>query len=157
MMTTQRLGQRATRIVYFEDLTPYSYGRSTPAENVLNVGWLSLGQPFTTGSTSERFVAELAVLAADPVDITRGIHLCEFCPPPPRTLTPAGLPMIDPIDGTFGNGEIRVTSGEVTYVAPVLILHYVVAHRYLPPTEFVRAVEQRDRWPNKSLEPTRDR
>jgi hypothetical protein len=37
--------------------------------------------------------------------------------------------------------EIRVvsTSG-VTYAAPVLILHSVEAHKYLPPAEFIAAV-----------------
>jgi hypothetical protein len=51
-----------------------------------------------------------------------------------------GIPMLDPLPGTTGNGEIRVTAmNGITYVAPVLILHYVVAHGYLPPREFVHA------------------
>jgi hypothetical protein len=39
------------------------------------------------------------------------------------------------------SAEIRVasTSG-VTYAAPVLILHYVEAHKYLPPAAFVATV-----------------
>jgi hypothetical protein len=39
------------------------------------------------------------------------------------------------------SAEIRVvsTSG-VTYAAPALILHYVEAHKYLPPAAFVAAV-----------------
>jgi hypothetical protein len=41
----------------------------------------------------------------------------------------------------MGNGEIRVTgrNGNI-YVAPVLVLHYVVVHGYAPPPEFVDAV-----------------
>jgi hypothetical protein len=48
--------------------------------------------------------------------------------------------MLDPLPGTTGTGEIRVSSTNgVTYVAPVLIVHYVVGHAYLPPEEFVDA------------------
>jgi hypothetical protein len=55
-------------------------------------------------------------------------------------MLPGGIPMLDPPPETRGNGEIRIaaTNGMI-YVAPVLILHYVVAHRYLPPQEFVAA------------------
>jgi hypothetical protein len=57
-------------------------------------------------------------------------------------MSPGGLPMLVPLPGTTGNGEIRViaTAGATTYVAPVLVLHYVVAHGYLPPQEFIDAV-----------------
>ena len=49
--------------------------------------------------------------------------------------------MLDPPPGTTGNGEIRVVDVMgTTYVAPVLILHYVAEHGYLPPKEFVDAV-----------------
>jgi hypothetical protein len=49
--------------------------------------------------------------------------------------------MIEPVPGTTGNGEIRVAAANgITYVAPVLVLHYVVAHKYLPPQEFIDAV-----------------
>ena len=39
-----------------------------------------------------------------------------------------------------GNGEIRVSDGNVMYAAPTLIYHYVVAHAYLPPEAFIAAV-----------------
>jgi hypothetical protein len=49
--------------------------------------------------------------------------------------------MLDPKPGTMGNGEIRVLGADgVTFVAPVLILHYVTEHHYLPPPQFVDAV-----------------
>jgi hypothetical protein len=55
-------------------------------------------------------------------------------------MSPGGTPVLDPRLGTTGNGEIRVTAPNgITYVAPVLILHCVVAHGYLPPQEFVEA------------------
>jgi hypothetical protein len=49
--------------------------------------------------------------------------------------------MLDPPAETKGNGEIRVTSATgITYVAPALVRHYIVAHGYLPPREFIDAV-----------------
>jgi hypothetical protein len=30
---------------------------------------------------------------------------------------------------------------QITYAAPVLIVHYIEAHGYLPPTEFMKALE----------------
>ncbi len=54
--------------------------------------------------------------------------------------------MLDPLPGTTGNGEIRITAASgTTYVAPVLILHYVVAHGYLPPQEFIEVATQATR------------
>ncbi|WP_278263247.1 hypothetical protein [Nocardia sp. AG03] len=41
----------------------------------------------------------------------------------------------------LGNGEILVRGavGEC-YIAPVMIIHYVLLHNYLPPREFIDAV-----------------
>jgi len=126
--------------VYFPDLTSYEYGRTEPQANVLNVGWLSAAHPFSNGVPDHRLISALQRLAASPVNLYRGSHLCEFCPPPPTKLSPGGIPLLYPFPGTTGNGEIRITATNgITYVAPVLILHYVVAHGYLPPREFVDA------------------
>jgi hypothetical protein len=128
--------------MYFPDLTPYAYGRTEPQANVLNVGWLSADQTFPVGIPDQRLVDALRRLVASPVNLYRGLYDCEFCPHPPTTMSPGGLPMLDPLPGTTGTGEIRVvgTASGITYVAPVLVLHYVVAHRYLPPQEFIDAV-----------------
>jgi hypothetical protein len=141
--------------VYFEDLTPYSYSQA-PRQDVLNVGWLSCDHPFATGEVSEHFVAALAELVKNPVNLFRGIHLCEFCPPPPKKLSPMGLPLLDPGPGTIGNGEVRVKGDGITFVAPTLVLHYVEAHGYLPPKGFIEAVTQPARRPNTSFERTRE-
>lgn len=39
-----------------------------------------------------------------------------------------------------GHGHYIVRLGDVAYVAPELLLHYIVDHEYRPPDEFVRAV-----------------
>ena len=49
--------------------------------------------------------------------------------------------MLEPDPERQGNGEIRVTDRSgVTYVAPVLIRHYVSEHEYVPPRQFIDAV-----------------
>lgn len=126
--------------MHFPDLTPYEHGRTESQPKDLNAGWLSSAHPFPRGVPDSRLIEALQRLVAFPVNLYRGFHLCEFCPPPPTKLSPGGIPILDPLPGTAGNGEIRVTAASgITYVAPVLILHYVVSHGYLPPQEFVDA------------------
>ena len=128
-------------MTYYADLTAYEYNGADAAPNVLNVGWLSAGHCFERAEPTAAFVAALRELVAAPTNLFRGSHLCEFCPAPPILESPGGLRMIHPAPGTTGNGEIRVMGdGDVTYVAPTLILHYVEKHHYAPPREFVRAV-----------------
>jgi hypothetical protein len=125
--------------VHFVDLTPYCYGVQ-PQLGVLNVGWLSATHPFARALPDERFVDALRKLVSKPVNLYRGIHPCEFCPAPPIKLARNGLPIFDPVPGTTGYGEIRVTGANgITYAAPVLILHYVAQHHYQPPAEFIAA------------------
>jgi hypothetical protein len=127
--------------MHYPDLTPYEYGRADPCATVVNIGWLSIEHSFPKGDVSADFVRTLRRLVASPVNLYRGSHLCEFCPPPPKELSPGGTWMVKPPLGTTGNGEIRVSGLDGTvYVAPVLIAHYVEAHQYVPPAEFVDAV-----------------
>lgn len=128
-------------MAFYRDLTPYEYSRAEPKPNILNVGWLSREQSFPRAAPDSHFVDALRRLAAHPTNLFRGSHLCEFCPPPPQILSTGGIPMLDPKPGTTGNGEIRVLGVDgVTFVAPVLILHYVTEHHYSPPQQFVDAV-----------------
>jgi hypothetical protein len=128
--------------MYFRDLSMYVYGGTPPQPHVLNVGWLSRDHPFPRGTPPASLPARLAELVKSPVNLYRGLHLCEFCPEPPTMLSPGGIKMMNPPAGTAGNGEIRVASSDGNiYVAPVLIYHYVTAHGYVPPREFVDAVD----------------
>lgn len=117
---------------YFEDLTKYQYS-GKPRSGVLNVGWLGEGQPFSLGKTSEAFHAALKELCDNKsMKHFLGHHVCEFCP---------GASFGDPYFHSNGNGEIRVRGADGTwYVAPRLVLHYVVEHDYCPPKEFIQAV-----------------
>jgi hypothetical protein len=48
------------------------------------------------------------------------------------------------IDGgeiRVGNGEVQLAGeGDTVYVAPTMILHYIIEHHYLPPEEFIDAL-----------------
>jgi hypothetical protein len=126
--------------MYFDDLSPYEYDRRPSNPAILNVGWLSRDHAFETGDVPPEFVQAIRRMVASPVNLYRGVHICEFCSPPPVTIR-NGLKWIDPPPETAGNGEIRVVDSDgQTYVAPVLVLHYIQEHRYQPPEAFISAV-----------------
>jgi len=125
-------------MTWFADLTPYSYGPSREDPKPLNVGWLSIKQPFPTGATSVEFQRRLGELCARPADIgfvCMGPHSCEWCVP---ALRAKGVTVF--ADGEMATGEIRVRGPRGMYAAPTMIIHYVTAHGYLPPPEFIEAV-----------------
>ena len=53
-----------------------------------------------------------------------GVHTCEIC------------------DTFSDRGEILIAIGDKNYVLPRMVLHYIEAHRYLPPAEFVKDLEE---------------
>ncbi|MGW2421916.1 DUF7919 family protein [Streptomyces sp. NPDC001709] len=132
-------------MTYYRDLSPYEYWKTVwppnPPEHAdrrLNVGWLGRDGEFPTGDCPESFVDLLIDRASTPANLTRGVHHCEFC----NRKSP--LQVTNPTSGRtarLGNGEIIVeaATGE-TYMAPTLIIHYVIDHGYLPPIEFIEAV-----------------
>ncbi|WP_329022199.1 DUF7919 family protein [Streptomyces sp. NBC_00690] len=120
-------------MTYFPDLSPYEYTESQPA--MLNVGWLDEIHPYVTGAAPEGLVEALAVLGTGAENIQRGMHFCELCPDfqTARDNTSRG-------DLFIASGEIRVAGDGVVYASPVMIVHYVEAHAYVPPDEYCRAV-----------------
>jgi hypothetical protein len=114
-------------MAHFPDLSPYNYSPFA-VPGTLNVGWLDRHHPFPVGPTCERNRARLQELGRGLlVNRTAGFHVCEFCPP--------GGVMV------YGASELHVAGpdGRV-YAAPSPVLHYVCAHRYRPPDEFIEAV-----------------
>jgi hypothetical protein len=138
-------------VSYFPDLAPYSYGHySHPG--VLHVGWLDGVHAFPKGYVDRRLVEKLKFLATKPVELYRGKHLCEVCVQPEeliKTYFPNRGKLVDPESPwakwtaqRSSNGEIRVASGGITYAAPVLIVHYIEEHGYLPPAQFLEAIDK---------------
>lgn len=137
-------------MTYFPDLTPYGYGRVSQ-RGILNVGWLDNRHPFNQGSVDAHLIEKLRSLAAKPMELTRGFHICELCAIPalPKETLPPGhfvLDMNSPygkwLASRRGNGEIRVCYQGVTFAAPVLIVHYIEKHGYLPPVQFLAAIDE---------------
>ena len=109
--------------MFFPDLSSYAYIGVEPS--TLTVGWLDTQHPFPCGESSPQFTKRLRSFVLNPVNQTRGFHRCPFCSDP----------------NARGSAEIRVASKSgIQYAAPTLILHYIEAHKYLPPPEFIAAV-----------------
>lgn len=130
-------------MAYFPDLSSFSYHRSGIDKGFLNVGWLSSDYEFNRSSPVEnprhsRFLDNLALYVERPVIVHRGIHACDFC----------GIGFDSVPCETHQGRELRLGyavsaalgEGNQVFVFPTLIFHYVVAHNYQPPDEFIQAV-----------------
>lgn len=136
-------------MTHYIDLTPYEYDYDESIDESmgrpLNVGWLSAGQPFAQGDAPSGFLDALVRCAFRPVSLFRGYHTCDLCPENEQSddfmrYSFSGREVY------LGNGEIRVSgSSSIVYAAPTLVVHYVEAHRYLPPEPFVASVLERAR------------
>jgi hypothetical protein len=82
---------------YFPDLSAYAYGyRAHPG--VVHVGWLDNVHSFPRGTVAVALIEKMKQLAAKPVELYRGLHICELCAEPPALMKPK-LPnrlVIDP-------------------------------------------------------------
>ena len=124
--------------MYFEDLSPYTYCRSDfEREDALNVGWLETGRPYAKGSVPKKAISVLKKLVRRPVkDELWGFHACDLCQTKPAVLT-----RLWPKRRHLGTGEIRVAGvNGIIYASPVLIVHYIKAHQYCPPQEYIDAL-----------------
>jgi hypothetical protein len=99
-------------------------------EHVRAVGWLSNQQPFPLGDVPPQFLGRLQVFARRWSDSARalgwgsfmGWHDCELC------------------GGSTASGNFGVPCGDLLFVAPQVVPHYVEVHRYCPPPQFITAV-----------------
>lgn len=111
--------------MYIPDLGKYASSLDADSNSLIAVGWLAGDAEFKHGSVPVEFSNKLAALCRSPIRLSRGTHACPFC----RDAT------------AKGNGEVRVEGlGGTIFVAPSLIAHYVTAHNYCPPREFIDAV-----------------
>ncbi len=123
-------------MTYYADLTRYEYSEHDGSA-MLNVGWLAGDHGFPTGDVEIALVRRLTSLAADCKNVMRGLHDCELC----DVMSPIAVSLAGHAKTIWlGTGEIHVPGAAVTYAAPTLVVHYIEAHRYLPPSEFLDAV-----------------
>jgi len=98
--------------------------------HVRAIGWLDPAHRFDVGPVPTEFVARLKQFANAASDSTLacgletcwGVHTCEFC-----------------WDFTRAN-NFGVPDGDLLFVCPEMIAHYVEAHQYRPPPIFIDAV-----------------
>lgn len=100
-------------------------GADTP---VVFVGWLGAFRWHATGETDRTFRERLAMLCDSPSFHHRGRFRCR-----------KGRCKLS-LHRAEGVGEILVVTAKSVYLAPSLTSHYVTAHRYRPPREFIDAV-----------------
>lgn len=128
--------------MYFEDLTPYTYlklFRKAQRQPILNVGWLDAQHSFTLGPIKDGILDRLFEQCGIRMNLTKGYHVCPFCPPPASFVTGLrvtrhGKTLV------LGDAEIHVHGDGVIFVAPNLVFHYVEAHGYRPPDAFLAAL-----------------
>jgi hypothetical protein len=120
-------------MAYFPDLSAYSYGRRAQP-GVVHVGWLDRKHGYPKGKVPNGLLQKMKRMAAEPTEVYRGYHFCELCGPIARLRWSE--------KDRRSDAEIRVCSGGTTYAAPVLIVHYIEAHGYLPPLEFLKVLEE---------------
>ena len=142
-MDSNAWAREGQEVAYFPDLSVYAYGHGHHP-GVVHVGWLDGVHPFPKGDVDSRLIEKIKLLAAKPVELYRGRHLCEVCSQPKdlvRTFDPE-CQWMKWADSRRSNGEIRVASDGITYAAPVLIVHYIEEHGYLPPAQFLEAIDK---------------
>ena len=90
------------------------------------VGWLARGREFSQGTVESSFFERLEMLAVSPWQpvVFAGFHACDLCQFQPPMFS---ANLFIPYDGRI-------------FVAPSAITHYIAAHWYRPPEEFVQAV-----------------
>jgi hypothetical protein len=109
-------------MAYFPDLSneyQIAFG-----DDVRAIGWLDKNHSFTTNSANpdflqilKRHIAERWTFVA-----SAGIHECELC-------------------YRFASAcNVVIPTRTFVYIAPEMISHYIEAHNYKPPDEFIQAV-----------------
>jgi len=107
------------------DLEPCRY-LPLECEALIAVGWLDSEDDYPRGTVSEEFFLKLKSLCRAPWQpvVSGGYHLCSLCQ----------------FDAPTFSDNLFVPHGGKIYVTPVAIVHYIAAHRYLPPPVFIEAV-----------------
>lgn len=125
--------------MYYKDLTPAKNGDKI-IHGVFYVGWLSKDKLFKKGKVDEEFLKKLKLIFFGNDNYSSQVNLlrapsrpCDFC----------GV-VVEEHDFErymgLGCSEIWIKHKEKYYAAPSLIIHYIEAHNYKPPKEYVRAV-----------------
>ncbi|WP_397458934.1 hypothetical protein AB3464_03160 [Pseudomonas asplenii] len=126
----------------FCDLTDYSHDIAPYIlEGVKNVGWIDVEAGFSLGDMPRPIFDKLRSLAGASgcfkpvVESIREIPSCKICGEF-RFYNSVGKLMLE--------SQLWIPAREVIYASPLAILHYIEVHDYLPPAEFISAIEAID-------------
>jgi len=140
--------------IFLEDLYEFPEGSLPSPVQMMNpvrrlqsglrlvaVGWLHGPIEFAKGATHPDVVSKLLSLGDEFVisEGTRGFHTCFYCGPEVVSATRGYGGEYRP-ESPLSHGHHLVRSGDVVYVCPALLPHYVVVHGYRPPDVFQEAV-----------------
>ncbi len=111
-------------------------------DDVRAVGWLSGKQPYPTGGVPPVFVETLRSHLNPPWQpfTINGLHTCDIG---------GGLWHRWRREPVREWRNLFVPTRECVYIAPAMVLHYVIDHSYRPPHEFIEAIQQCPRWEAK--------
>ena len=119
---------------YIKDLTPISINTTL----TLSVGWLDRSVPYERGITSLDFNERLLHHITFSSIQTMGRHLCNVC----EREHLATIALDEKSCIKLGSCEILVFGKDCVFRAPNLIYHYVHDCSYLPPIEFINALQE---------------
>jgi len=127
-------------MTWYDDLGPIDYLPVHDDAPLRAVGWLDAEHSFETGSVSAGDFERLCELLVSPWQpfTAAGTHECELCA---HTRGPSVLRFADH-EVRLGVSNLFLPAGDVLYVAPSLIVHYIDAHHYRPPDAFLAAVRE---------------
>jgi hypothetical protein len=127
-------------MTHYRDLALCRYGSDALDADawrvpLLAIGWLEFPFPYRLGRVPPDFRSRLDALVGEARRHSYGyhhlgFHTCSWCVVTLRT----------PPEQPWSQDSLWVPGNGVVYVAPVGIPHYVAAHGYRPPTEFIEAV-----------------
>ena len=127
--------------VYFPDLSPYDYYAPAAFPGVFTIGWLDQAHPYETGDVAAGLVRKLtsAMIGTSSANVhvnqIRGVRPCGLC----------GMDEFEDRRLRIGSTEVWIPGAqEVYYASPSMLLHYITAHRYLPPEPFRAALTSLD-------------
>jgi hypothetical protein len=103
----------------------------TSGPHVRAVGWLSSEHAYSTGDLPSLILEHIKTycqhwgetLHALYWGLYMGFHTCELC------------------EEFSSYGNVGLPAGELLYVFPEMLAHYVEKHQYLPPEEFIAALQ----------------
>ena len=107
---------------------------------MISVAYLARDCEYSQGEVSDEVFERLVSLVKRPFGAWCGFHNCDL--DPCGSGSPLALKYKGQAIPTHCSTDILVPGDCVVYVAPALILHYIRAHRYRPPADFIGAVLQ---------------